>query len=316
VKTIIELQKGIRDLINRPHKKNSLSEDKATWNIICSCLDSIGDTELAINAYLDAKEPSDYGGKYLIVYGLLQTLVMRTEAVKNLWEQLLDSDYKPAQRLKDISEIRNNSAGHPTKRSKYEKDKKGWAYNFISRGSLKKSGYSLETIYRSNKEPQISYIDLRLLIDDQNKILCRDLSRIIEMLRREEAEHRAKFRRERLQEAFPLELHYVTEKIFDAIRNSSLAEIGAISTQAVKDSINSFKERLARRGTLTAYVSITHHLNQIEQALTELKTYFTNQEESNLSTENAYIFADYVRKELDELKKLASEIDEDYDSES
>lgn len=74
--TVGGLEQQIRGFINNPRKKYALLQDTAAWNMLCSCLDLIGDTELAIAVYDQAQHPESEGGKYLLVYGILQTLFL------------------------------------------------------------------------------------------------------------------------------------------------------------------------------------------------------------------------------------------------
>ena len=48
---ITELEQRIRDYINAPRKHSALFEDRIEFSKLCSCLDVIGDTELAFSAY-------------------------------------------------------------------------------------------------------------------------------------------------------------------------------------------------------------------------------------------------------------------------
>jgi len=52
MENIANLESEIRDLINQPRKKHFLLMDSAQWYQLCSSMDVIGDTELAIDAYL------------------------------------------------------------------------------------------------------------------------------------------------------------------------------------------------------------------------------------------------------------------------
>src|SRR5271154_2253812 len=52
VKSISKLVSDVRDLINAPRKQYVLLQDLANWKMLCSCLDAIGDTELAFVAFL------------------------------------------------------------------------------------------------------------------------------------------------------------------------------------------------------------------------------------------------------------------------
>jgi hypothetical protein len=79
--SISDLEHKIRNYINRPRKQSKLLKDSTAWNMLCSCLDVIGDTELAIQAYKDFKNLKKDGFKYLTVYGILQTLFLQQDAI-------------------------------------------------------------------------------------------------------------------------------------------------------------------------------------------------------------------------------------------
>jgi len=188
---IVELEQKIRDFINNPRIQHALLQDSAAWNLLCSCLDTIGDTELAIDAYNASENLDSHGAAYLIVYGVLQALFIQQDAVENLCQALVIS-YVRDQHIKEIREIRNDSAGHPTKRDdlKDRKNKKGVSYNFITRSSLTKSGFDLMTTYPDNEIPLFRHISIPSLIASQRKILRSVLSEVLKKLKSEEAEHR------------------------------------------------------------------------------------------------------------------------------
>jgi hypothetical protein len=66
MQTISELEKEIRNKINTPWKQNALLQDSAVWEMLCSCLDTIGDTDLALHAYLELEWPEEDGARYII----------------------------------------------------------------------------------------------------------------------------------------------------------------------------------------------------------------------------------------------------------
>ena len=72
--TISELEQRIRDFINRTPKQDELLRDSKAWNQICSSLDVIGDTDVALGAYDKAPPTDDAGATYLLIYGVLQAL--------------------------------------------------------------------------------------------------------------------------------------------------------------------------------------------------------------------------------------------------
>jgi hypothetical protein len=86
--SISELETEIRDFINRPRRQHELLADPASWNTLCSALDVIDDTELALEAYAKWERRSKDGEKYLLVYGALQVMEVQQDAVKYICETL------------------------------------------------------------------------------------------------------------------------------------------------------------------------------------------------------------------------------------
>lgn len=151
MKTLRDLEKEIRGYINQPRKQHQLLGSPASWNMLCSCLDVVGDTQLALKAYHEADESSHAGEKYLMVFGVLQILFVQQDAVDHLCEAL-DIEYEAAPSLDIIREVRNDSVGHPTKCGRG----KGKSYNFISRHTLTREGFELMKTFLTTPSPSSS----------------------------------------------------------------------------------------------------------------------------------------------------------------
>lgn len=259
MQSVGELEQEIRGFINRPRTQHALLQDTAAWNLLCSCLDTIGDTELAIDAYEQSSNPFTVGATYLLVYGALQALFVQQDAVENLC-QSVGIDYVRDRRLTDIREIRNDSTGHPTKRG----GGKGRAYNFISRSSLTEAGFDLMTTHPDSRSPLFLQVRIKTLIEGQRDILQRVLTEVLGKLKKEEAAHRAEYRDQRLQDVFPSTLVYYLEKIAEATHGSKPSEFGTIHIGLIAETIEAFKERMKERGILEAYDSVVYLTELIE----------------------------------------------------
>ena len=102
--------KEIRDLINSPRKQKELLKNNPLWLMLCSCMDTIQDTEAALESYLtEDMDNSQRGKNYLNTYGALQALFVQQDAVENLHEAL-DIPYVEDSSLEQIREIRNNAS--------------------------------------------------------------------------------------------------------------------------------------------------------------------------------------------------------------
>ena len=242
--------------------------------------------------------------------GVLQALFIQQDAVENLC-QALRLAYASDPLLKYIREIRNDSAGHPTKRGRG----KGRAYNFISRPSITKVTFDLVTTYPDKSSPMFRKVSIPSLIASQRAILQNVLTEVVEKLKKEEADHRARYRDQRLQDVFPSTLGYYFQKIVEAIHGSGPVELGAVDLSFVIKTVDAFKTRLSERGTLDAYDSVLYLLKLIEYPLAQLSNYFTNTIHSPINEKDAYIFAFFIERHIEELKTMAMEIDEVYDRE-
>ena len=68
---INQLTESVRNYINTHRYQVVLLENSDKWNQICSSLDVIGDSLLAIEAYQVVEYPNNGGLKYIYTYGVL-----------------------------------------------------------------------------------------------------------------------------------------------------------------------------------------------------------------------------------------------------
>ena len=305
---IQDLESKIRNLINRPRRQYKFLQDTSAWNQLCSCLDVIGDNELAVSAYYDSI-PKNIGETYLLVYGILQTLFVQQDAVRYLCEAL-GIEYNPDPGLQKIREIRNDSIGHPTKRI----FKKMPTWNFISRTSLSKNGFQLMVRFADSNLPKFINIDLLEIIKTQNVKVTDVLSSVLKLLEDEENEHKEKFMSQKLSEIFPAALGYFFSKISEAIYGNMPNELGSGTLKLIKDIIEQFEKALIEREIIPASDSIKYDIDQLRYPISELEKYFNDQSQTSLNSKGAYIFLFFIEKQTEKLKELAKEIDENYSS--
>ena len=304
---ILKIESEVRDYINAARKINILLKDKISWNKLCSSLDIIGDTELAIKEYLKIKKTKNDGEKYLYVFGILQVLFVQQDAVINLCEALnINIPLNPD--LLKIREIRNDSIGHPTKRG----PGKGKYFNFIVRPNLGHTGFSLMTVYPSrDKETEFRHYNIHELIKTQNKIIYTSLTEVVLKLKSEEMEHRKKHRAKSLEGIFPQTLHYHFEKMYESTHRTSPFDIGKINYDLIKKILGEFITELQNRGVYDAYDWLKYHIELIEYPLERLKNYFYKIEDVP-NDKDAYIYIFFLEKQFKEIVQMAREIDSEY----
>lgn len=86
--TVTNLEDRIREFINNGRKQSALLKDLTIWNKLCSSLDVIGDTQLAIQAHSQLKNIKGDGASYLIIYGTLQAMLLQQDALKHISDAL------------------------------------------------------------------------------------------------------------------------------------------------------------------------------------------------------------------------------------
>jgi len=311
-----EYTKRIREFINETRGRHVLLKDQDLWSQLCSCLDVIEDSQLAIDAYSTVEFGKSDGANYLALYGLLQALFLQQDAVINLCESLkIAETIDNYPRLKEIREIRNDSIGHPTKRNR-RKDK-STSYHFISRPSLCSNSLTLLSCYSDGKN-EFKDITISDLIADQKEYISKILESIITKLEYEEKAHKEKFRMEKLVSIFPSHLQYDLSKLREGTRKNERAAQGEIAARSIRKTLQNFQQALAKRGIeLETYDSIKYLYNELEYPLCELEEFFQCvilEKEPKINEKAAYIFADFVARKIDELIQIAQEIDKDYSS--
>lgn len=303
----------IRDHINGPRLSHLLRKDLGKWNQLCSSLDVIEDTALAIDAYtaVDASAlPRNYGARYLALYGLLQALFLQQDAAAHLCESLgIPFNMQNYPRLGAIRDVRNASIGHPTK--------KGWkshrSHHFISRISLGKRRFTLLSAYPRGND-KFNHIDVSELVDHQLEDLSDVLATVVAELDKRAEDHRVKFMNERLADAFPETMGYAFEKLGEAARESKPREMGLWTIETVEQAMNDFRDGLTRQDMeLDTFEVVKYLYEELGYALPELKKYLQGDNGDVRNERMARIVTFFIYHKVGELRGLAREIDEDGD---
>ena len=79
-----DIEKQVREHINTHRYQKVLISELDNWNQICSSLDTLGDTGLALQSYFKSEYPDETGLSYIYTYGLLQALFIQQDAMNHL----------------------------------------------------------------------------------------------------------------------------------------------------------------------------------------------------------------------------------------
>ena len=304
---IVKKIQEIRDQINRARKQSLLLRERNFWNQLCSSLDMVEDTDLAIDEYLNIEEENKLGMNYLLVFGIMQTLYVQQDAIINMAESIgvkIELDSK----LKSIREIRNNSIGHPTKRGRKLQSK----YNYIVRAYLSHKNLSLMTVSPSEKDDTKFYhYNIVELITLQYKSVNKILGDFTKMLEDEDKAHKDKFKEIKLADTFPGTINYHFQKLTETSFGSNGKILGKGNFEIIQKSLEKFKEELQRRDSLDAYSGINMTFEDLVYPMKKLEDYFNDNIEMNMEEIRIYKF--FIKSKFDELIYMAKEIDEDYE---
>lgn len=303
---LLSSEHDIRVHINTNRYQNILTENLATWNQICSSLDVVGDTIYSIEDYIVADFPENVGLKYIYIYGILQSLFIQQDAIKNLNEAFnVEFEFSPT--LKKIRFIRNASIGHPTKHNikniKY--------YNYISRITLSKFGF---TLIRSGEDGFEEFIDVDLfaLIHEQLTELQEIYAKIASKLKEYDTMHKEKYSDRLLADIFHSSMHYLFSKVSEGIHSVSRGyerEFGLDVLISIEKKYLKFIDELKDRGEFNEYIKI--ELDEYLHAINILKSYLSDNEK-NFAEADARIYHYYITEKHNSFEEHAKSIDEEY----
>ena len=117
---------------------------------------------------------------------------------------------------------------------------------------------------------------------------------------------------QKLINIFPKTLRYYIEKIYESAHGNKSNKYGELHVDLIIKCINEFEHALKEREIFDNH---KYGFSEINYPLLELKKLFQNPSESKLNSKDASIFTYFVDQKINDLKKLAIEIDEDYSKE-
>jgi len=305
LRRVSKLEDAVREFINTGRHQAGLLQSRETWNQICSSLDVIGDTVLCIEDYVSSPYPSTTGLKYIFTYGILQALFLQQDAVRHLSEAF-DFEYTPSDGLMKIRNIRNAAIGHPTKHqiktSKY--------YNYISRMSLAKTGF---TLMRSSSEEETRFLDIDVstIIAEQLADIETALNSLAGKLKEADRMHKEKFGGKLISDIFHSSTSYLFEKVAQGIHSPSennrsfgLSMLGSIEKMYAE-----FESAMEERSELDEYTRFD--LDEYKHAIGVVRE-FLSENPRGIGESDARIYLFYLRQQHDHFVKIAQEVDEEY----
>jgi len=313
LKTLNDFMRWIRDYASNPRHQERLFTDRFVWHQLCATFDAIGDTDLAIDAYLNGEFPDhNPGEQYLRVYGVLQALLVQQDSLGQMTAILCPGMLLGLPDvLKDVRDARHASIGHPTRMQ----SKGNVSSNFINRSTMSKDSFQLLSFSKTDGD-LFNHVPVVKLIEQQRAEVVRILSEVVTEVKQKDEEHKSVFRGKSVYARFHLVL-YAFEKIFEDLHRNTIVGMGKWGIGELKSVLDDFKNMLIERGlSIETYDDIKYHYKQIQHPLTELEKFFAGEPSAIPSYEAAIVYADALQGYFSELMKNAQWIDEEYQQKS
>lgn len=137
-----ELDKAIHDPLY--HNFYNIPNKLKYYQTLTS-IDLIEDSQIAIEEFERAESLGIERRSTLLIYGVFQALFLQQDGLYHLYKCVVDENIKQAaffeefafgMEIKDIREVRNDIAGHPTNRKNPE-------FYFIAKGPMSKDSFVL-----------------------------------------------------------------------------------------------------------------------------------------------------------------------------
>lgn len=300
-----ELESQIRDVFNIPRRHKKIRSDRANFNQACAALDTIGDTELALQEFKSNKPEFSIGVSYILAYGVLQAIFLQQDAIKHL-ALSLGLLFNLPDELREIRELRNDAIGHPTNRD-FDKKNNIKSFHFISRATLSNAGFQLISTYSDKDSADFRLVRFDTVIDVQSKFCENLLNDILKRLIGDENDHREKFMSDKLADCFHPSLSYIFSKVKEGMRGEMGRNFALSNFESIIEAISAFEGKLKDRGEEESIKDIKEELSYPTK-----KVFHYLEGKESVDLRAAEIFIDYIEKQVNVLKQIANEIDESY----
>jgi len=293
----------LRDLINSSiiYKQSVWDrKEKGDWNKLWTAVDSLEDTQLAIDEYSSLKSFSK-----LAVYGLSQAMYVQQDAISYLEEAInipIPNWKKDYPDLLKIRDIRHETIGHPiSKKGFYTSIYRTNNLNYLEYGIWSKDGFQ-------HKE-----IDIREIIDIQHKLLVKEINRIMTKIKKDEAKHKQIFKNKSLAELLNSTAYHI-EKLWSFEKSRKYSRI---NFNTLKSIYENFKEEVKKRYKLNNFdefgvqipglILTIQHIDKILPRIEKMVSMDESVDQLDLD-----VYVESLDRSFKELREMAKETDDEF----
>jgi hypothetical protein len=275
------------------------------YNQTFTSIDLIEDSQIAIEEYEGAKSIGKQGRSTLLIYGLLQSLFLQQDGLYHLYKCVVDEKIKQTDFFdtfsfdKDIREVRNDIAGHPTNRKNTE-------FYFIAKGPISKDRFTYAGYTPTFRAVEV---DLKTMIIKQleftKNVLQKVQENISKKIEMKKGEHKDKSLKEMI-----VGVNRNIQLIYRGIRDEERNFQGEWGISGLKSAIDEIRKELNTRYNQNLPSGISEAFRLIDYIIQRLNQWWT--EKTLLGNDDAEIFLDSLKNQLNELEEMLLEIDKEF----
>jgi len=275
------------------------------YNQTFTAIDLIEDTQIAIEEFESSELSGKQGRSTLLIYGFLQSLFLQQDGLYHLYKCVVDEKIKQTDFFdlfsfdKDIREVRNDIAGHPTNRENSE-------FYFIAKGTISKDRFTYAGYTPSFR---IVEVDLKTFIIKQSEFTINVLQKVRENISKKiemkKSEHKDKSLKEMI-----VGVNSNIQLIYRGIRDEKRNFQGEWGISGLKSDIDEIREELNKRYNQNLPSGISESFRLIDYIINRFNQWWN--EKKLLGNDDAEIFLDSLDNRLNELKEMLIEIDEKF----
>lgn len=303
---IIDLCNKLNEAIHEPLYHNFYNiPNKLKYNQTFTSIDLIEDSQIAIEEFESAESLGKQGRSTLLIYGLLQSLFLQQDGLYHLYKCVVNENIKQTDFFdtfsfdKDIREVRNDIAGHPTNRKNSE-------FYFIAKGPISKDRFTYAGYTPTFRKVEV---DLKSFIIKQLELTINVLQKVQENISKKIEMKKGEHKDKPLQEML-VGADRNIQLIYRGIRDEERNFQGEWGISGVKNALDEIRVELNTRYNENLPSGISEAFRLTDYIIQRFNEWWI--ENNLLGNDDAEIFLYSLDKQLDELKEILIEIDEEF----
>lgn len=310
-----EIQKEcikLNRLINKNLFRNYFFPNKKDlFTKIFTSIDVIEDTQGAIDEFQNIPDNIIPKRTTLYIYGVLQAMYCQQDGVQHLYQSIFEENKANKEKIsinslfdkfkidKQIREIRNDIAGHPADRNN------GKAFYFIAKGSNTKTKFTY-----AGYTPEFKTVDVNLrdLINPQEKFVLSVLKNIENGINKRVSNHKQKFNKTNLTiftDDFDGNIKLMNKGLFNVHFYSGIKGIPKTFFKELEKLVIELKGRYFGNIDFIEYL-----IDNIKHIISKFIEWIDN--DNFLNNKDADILMDSLINYVSEIRGILSEIDEEF----